>query len=174
MILIQIILIINNYLLEELIQKKTFNEWGALLLHEEILDYQKTCEQFFLIYQSSDNNNKEECDNNYEDEEGFLSMRHRNHFYIKQSKVSFSKLMKIMKILTLDAPGDIRRYHYLLAKPSTQSSTSSLDAFMATSTVNEKENMSDGLLLSEEELRFYLSRRSDFSKDAIQRVKLSL
>lgn len=192
----QIIIFFNQLIIHEIIQKKSFNEWGALLLYEEILSYQKAYDQIILPYQELNSNNnmmmKTTASMNHDHEDthnnnniGFQSISDRNQFYIFQSKKSFMKLINIMKILTLDAPSDIRRYHYLLAANTTSSipspppsSSSALSANTSDDTLpktipkENKEKEKDRF--TEEELRFYLSRRIEFSRDAIQKIKLTM
>jgi hypothetical protein len=172
---IQIILFYNEMIITEIIEKKSFNEWGALLIYEEVLSYQKACEQILLPYQevleertSQNHSSKEEGGGITslitEEKELSSSFQDYNWEYISSYKKSLNHLMNILKILTLDAPTDIRRYPYLLAKaavvpPSSQSGGGKVD---------DEENR-----FTEEEIRFYLSKRNDFSKDAIQKIKLT-
>lgn len=69
---------------------------------------------------------------------------HMDPVHIRTVKAAFDALNLALKILTLDAPGDIRRYNI--------SST----------------------VLSEDKVRAVLGRRVDFSKEAVRNVKLSI
>ena len=69
---------------------------------------------------------------------------HLDPIHVNTVKSTFVSLNLALKILTLDAPGDIRRY-------SISAET-----------------------LSEESVRKILYRRIDFSKDAVLKVKLNI
>jgi hypothetical protein len=176
--LIQIILFYNEMIIVEIIEKKSFNEWGALLLYEEVLAYQKACEQFLLPYQEvleERTSSKEEGGGITsiitEEKELSSSLQDYHWEYISSYKKSLNNLMNILKILTLDAPTDIRRYSYLLAKavvPPSSSQGVSEKSGAGGKVVEDDENR-----FSEEEIRFYLSKRNDFSKEAIQKIKLT-
>jgi hypothetical protein len=69
---------------------------------------------------------------------------HLDNEHVSTVKQTFAALNLALKLLTLDAPGDIRRYAL------------------------------DRRLLSEEQVRAVLGRRVDFSADAVAKVKLSM
>ena len=69
---------------------------------------------------------------------------HMDPVHIRTVKAAFDPLNLALKILTLDAPGDIRRYNISSA------------------------------VLSEEKVRSILGRRVDFSKEAVKNVKLNV
>lgn len=64
--------------------------------------------------------------------------------HIRTVKATFDTLNLALKILTLDAPGDIRRYNI------------------------------NSAVLSETQVRALLGRRVDFSKEAVKNVKLNI
>ena len=68
---------------------------------------------------------------------------HMDPVHVRTVKATFDALNLALKILTLDAPGDIRRYNI------------------------------DQAVLNEALVRAILGRRMDFSKEAIKNVKLS-
>jgi hypothetical protein len=69
---------------------------------------------------------------------------HMDPVHIASVKNAFVPLILALKILTLDAPGDIRRYNI------------------------------QATVFDEATVRKILSRRSDFSKDAVSKVKLNI
>ncbi len=81
-------------------------------------------------------------------EMGSNSHTHQNTSIVS-GNTAMRRLHSACKILTLDAPADIRRYQFLF------------------------ENMSL-FAQGEEEIRLVLGRRVDFSKDAVKNVKLQL
>lgn len=64
--------------------------------------------------------------------------------HVRTVKATFDALNLALKILTLDAPGDIRRYSI------------------------------DSAVLNEQLVRAILARRIDFSKEAVKNVKLTM
>eukprot|EP00600_Ochromonadales_sp_CCMP1393_P011929 CAMPEP_0175003370 /NCGR_PEP_ID=MMETSP0005-20121125/4189_1 /TAXON_ID=420556 /ORGANISM="Ochromonas sp., Strain CCMP1393" /LENGTH=568 /DNA_ID=CAMNT_0016258435 /DNA_START=102 /DNA_END=1808 /DNA_ORIENTATION=+ len=109
--------LIATDLLDDLIYRKPFSEWGALLLHQEVLalvDYMVDL------------------------------IDHTDPEHIHAVKSAFDTLMFALKVLTLDAPGDIRRY-----------------------------SIPSCLFDSEDSVRNILGRRVEFSKDAVAMVKLN-
>lgn len=68
---------------------------------------------------------------------------------VLSGNLAMRRLQCACKILTLDAPADIRRYHFLLTS---------------------------NILFpnGEDDIRMILSKRKEFSKEAVQKVKLQL
>jgi hypothetical protein len=100
-----------NTLLVSWILETQFTEWGALLLHEELL----TLIRIFDVA----------CEDS-------------------SANVLFEKALWAVKIITIDQPADIMRYHV----PSS--------------------------FFNESDVRSLMSRRTDLSKDAVAKVKLNL
>lgn len=120
-------------LLHEFILTKLFSEWGALLLQQEVLALLRFVDELMDTYFDVDK--------------------------VAQVKEAFLPLQWTLKALTLDAPGDIRRYLF----PSVSPSSSTTDSTTASSSI----------VLSEELIRQILGRRVEFSKDAVAKVKIN-
>lgn len=97
----------------ERVLRQDFTEWGALLLYEEV--------QVFLHFL-----------------EGLAKSED-----VAQIKRQCQRLVLACKIMTLDAPADIRRYNL------------------------------DKSMFSEQEVRHLLGRRIEFNKDAVSKVKIT-
>ena len=91
-----------------------FSEWGAMLLHQEVI--------------------------------AVIELLEKEAFHIDSTvRPDFGKLLWYLKIITMDQPGDIRRYAI---------------------------SLEDAPFLDEATVRDIMSLRADFSRDIISKVKI--
>ena len=145
--LLQLASLLNSAILDYIV-KTTFSEWGALLLHREVLAVVRTFD--------------EACDESYfKTSAGAVRNKSTNVNgvpILSSAKDAFSPLIWALKILTLDQPGDIRKYVVPIS---------------VTATISDGQNDgSDAGLLTELKIRKIMGRRTDFPKDAVLNVKI--
>jgi hypothetical protein len=184
-----LLLQINNELFEK--ETKSLNEWGALLLYEDILLLRKCYDRLILPYEQSSVVSGQQAEPNDGEEFSstssstavteFLSMADRYHYHIRKTKKLFHKVMNIMRILTVDSPSDFKRYQYRILPAMTASEISATLPADVLKTKTEKQPTSSALSgyydrenddeFSEKEIRYLLSKRNEFSKDIIQKLQ---
>lgn len=163
------------------------NEWGALLLQDDINSLRRYYDQCVFrylptSYDENEFNHKDKGEqegvdsknsNTHNDRE-YYSMNDRHVYYINQVKKYFLKISKIMILLTLDSPQDALRYKNMINLSSSIDQNSSLKVEGGTrSPVAEDYFKRKEDEFHEEEVRYLLTRRKDFSKDMIQRIKFN-
>jgi hypothetical protein len=173
--------ILFRILTEQCLLQRQFNEWGALLFQEEIRTLARFVSAIFednSIASLSMRTGAEDGGNDGDDprtattveeeEEGMLSWR--------MVKRQLQSLVLAVKLLSLDAPADIVRYNFVspLSRGRDSESTSSL------SNAQDKQQKPSGykipagaVEMAEDDIRAILARRSDFSKDVVQKVKIN-
>jgi hypothetical protein len=182
-----LLLQLNNELFEKEI--KSFNEWGSLLLYEDLLLLRKCYDRLILPYEQS--STLAAVNGQQEPREGissttsvveFLTMSDRYHYHIRKTKKLFHKVMNVMRLLTLDSPNDFKRYQYkILPTPAIpevpitlpsdglKTKTEKQPSSFALSGYFDRENDDE---FNEKEIRYLLGKRIEFSKDTIQKLKL--
>jgi hypothetical protein len=133
--------ILASYIMEQLVLRARFSEWGALLLYQEVTlrTLARTCCVSVKIVWTCSTSQVISVTEYAE-----ALVDHLDPENIQTVKATFASLSLALKLLTLDAPADIRRYALNKA------------------------------LLSEEQVRAVLSRRAEFSADAVAKVKLNM
>lgn len=143
----QLASVINTHFLEAIL-RTPFSEWGALLLHQEVLS-------MIRIFDDA-------CDDSNSIIIAVASTTSLSSVPSVGSAVSakevFSPLSWGLKVLTLDQPVDIKKYSI-------------------PQRVSDKDSQGDVCtpgLLSEYKIRKIMCNRVDFSKDAAMKVKITI
>lgn len=142
--LLQLAWVLNTHLLENLTHI-AFSEWGALLLNQEVLSIIRTFD--------------DACDESYF-KSSIISKKYQpsvpSYPVWCSIKEAFAPLTWALKILTLDQPADVKRYIIPMSV-----------------TARLSEATSPGLL-TESKIRKIMASRTDFHRDAVQNVKISM
>lgn len=144
-VLLQLAWVLNTHLLESL-TRISFSEWGALLLNQEVLSIVRTFD--------------DACDESYfKSSIGSKKSQSsvQNYPVLCSIKEAFAPLTWALKILTLDQPADVKRYIIP----------------MSVTGAGLSDSASPGLL-TESKIRRIMANRTEFHRDAVQNVKISM
>jgi hypothetical protein len=151
-VLLQLSSVLNVHLLDHL-TKISFTEWGALLLHQEVLSvvrlFDDACDEsrFKSTALTATNAVATAAVKNQSTTGNSVSI-------LLSVKEAFAPLIWGLKILTLDQPADIKKY------------------VIPSDVMCDRSDTDSNGYLTESKIRKIMGRRLDFHKDASQNVKI--